>query len=97
MSTHITATARATTIGALMTILAACSQTTPETDALPRTDATRPDSSASNSALEAGDLRRSGTIEFGVRCGPGLETEFETAVALLHSFFYDEARRCSKY
>ena len=34
MSTHITATVRATTIGALMTILGACGQTTPVTDAL---------------------------------------------------------------
>ena len=43
--------------------------------------------------LEAGDLRRSGTIHLEISCRPEVRREFETAVALLHSFFYDEARR----
>ena len=43
--------------------------------------------------LDAGDLRRSGTIHLEISCIPEVRGEFETAVALLHSFFYDEARR----
>lgn len=43
--------------------------------------------------LAAGDLRRSGTIELAITCDPEVRKEFETSVALLHSFFYDEARR----
>jgi tetratricopeptide (TPR) repeat protein len=43
--------------------------------------------------LAAGDLRKSGTIHFPVTVRPELQGEFETAVALLHSFFYEEARR----
>lgn len=41
----------------------------------------------------AGDVRKAGTIRFGVTCRPEVKAEFETAVALLHSFFYEEARR----
>jgi tetratricopeptide (TPR) repeat protein len=40
-----------------------------------------------------GELRKSGTIRFEVTCRPEVKQDFETAVALLHSFFYDEARR----
>ena len=41
----------------------------------------------------AGELRRAGTIDFPVTCAAAVRDDFETAVALLHSFFYDEARR----
>lgn len=41
----------------------------------------------------AGDVRKAGTIRFDVTCRPEVKAEFETAVALLHSFFYEEARR----
>lgn len=41
----------------------------------------------------AGDLRRSGTVRFPVTCEAAVAEDFQTAVALLHSFFYDEARR----
>jgi len=44
-------------------------------------------------SLAAGDLRRSGTIRLEITCAPELRDDFETSVALLHSFFYDEARR----
>ena len=43
--------------------------------------------------LTAGELRKSGTIHLKIRCDSGVQDDFETAVALLHSFFYDEARR----
>ncbi len=43
--------------------------------------------------LNAGDLRRSGTIHLDITCDPAVKEDFETSVALLHSFFYDEARR----
>lgn len=43
--------------------------------------------------LAPGDLRRSGTVRFPVTCRDEVRDEFQTAVALLHSFFYEEARR----
>ena len=42
---------------------------------------------------EPGDLRAAGTIDFPVSCAPAVQAEFNRGVALLHSFFYEEARR----
>jgi hypothetical protein len=42
---------------------------------------------------EAGDLSRSGTVSFPVTAAAGIQEEFNVATALLHSFFYEEARR----
>jgi tetratricopeptide (TPR) repeat protein len=42
---------------------------------------------------EPGDLRAAGKVEFPVSCAPAVQSEFSRAVALLHSFFYEEARR----
>jgi tetratricopeptide (TPR) repeat protein len=44
-------------------------------------------------AREAGDLRRSGIVRLEIGCEPQVREDFQTAVALLHSFFYEEARR----
>src|SRR6185295_3380728 len=44
-------------------------------------------------ALEPGDLRAAGTIDFPVTGKPAIQAEFAHGVALLHSFFYEEARR----
>src|SRR5437868_7953006 len=40
-----------------------------------------------------GDLRAAGTVDFKVSCTPEARSEFIRGVALLHSFFYEEARR----
>jgi len=40
-----------------------------------------------------GDLRTVGTVDFPVSCAPAVQAEFTRGVALLHSFFYEEARR----
>jgi len=40
-----------------------------------------------------GDLRAAGTVDFPVSCAPDARPEFIRGVALLHSFFYEEARR----
>ena len=40
-----------------------------------------------------GDLRAAGKVDFPVTCAPALRPEFIRGVALLHSFFYEEARR----
>ena len=40
-----------------------------------------------------GDLRAAGKVDFPVSCAPALRSEFIRGVALLHSFFYEEARR----
>jgi tetratricopeptide (TPR) repeat protein len=42
---------------------------------------------------EPGDLRGAGKVEFPVSCAPDVQSEFARGVALLHSFFYEEARR----
>src|SRR5438034_7241402 len=48
---------------------------------------------AENSAVpEPGDLRAAGTVDFPVSCVPAVRAEFIRGVALLHSFFYEEAR-----
>ena len=40
-----------------------------------------------------GDLRSAGTVDFTVTCSASVQPDFNRAVALLHSFFYEEARR----
>jgi tetratricopeptide (TPR) repeat protein len=40
-----------------------------------------------------GDLRTAGTVNFPISCAPAARPEFIRGVALLHSFFYEEARR----
>src|SRR5436309_978191 len=42
---------------------------------------------------EPGDLRAAGKVEFPISCTPAVQSEFSRGVALLHSFFYEEARR----
>jgi tetratricopeptide (TPR) repeat protein len=42
---------------------------------------------------EPGDLRGTGKVDFPVSCAPAARPEFMRGVALLHSFFYEEARR----
>jgi tetratricopeptide (TPR) repeat protein len=42
---------------------------------------------------EPGDLRAAGKVDFSVSCAPEVQSEFARGVALLHSFFYEEARR----
>ncbi|HYC55607.1 MAG TPA: hypothetical protein VEL28_11810 [Candidatus Binatia bacterium] len=39
-----------------------------------------------------GDLRSAGRIDFPISCQPALQSDFNRGVALLHSFFYEEAR-----
>src|SRR5881398_1027403 len=42
---------------------------------------------------EPGDLRAAGKVEFPISCTSAVQSEFARGVALLHSFFYEEARR----
>ncbi len=42
---------------------------------------------------EAADLDRVGTTHFPVSCAPELQADFNRAVAVLHSFFYEESER----
>ena len=51
------------------------------------------DASPSSNGLQPGDLRAAGKIEFPISGAAGIRPEFERGVALLHSFFYEEARR----
>ena len=43
--------------------------------------------------VKPGDLRAAGKVDFPVSCAPAQRAEFVRGVALLHSFFYEEARR----
>src|SRR5260370_5874436 len=47
----------------------------------------------SATAPEPGNLRAAGKVEFPVSCAPAAQSEFARGVDLLHSFFYEEARR----
>jgi tetratricopeptide (TPR) repeat protein len=47
----------------------------------------------SATAPEPGDLRGVGKVTFPITCGPDVQSDFARGVALLHSFFYEEARR----
>ena len=42
---------------------------------------------------KVGDLGKTGTVHLTTSCVPAVQDDFEHATALLHSFFYDEARR----
>jgi tetratricopeptide (TPR) repeat protein len=44
-------------------------------------------------APEPGDLRGVGKVTFSIACAPDVQSDFARGVALLHSFFYEEARR----
>src|SRR5882724_11150341 len=44
-------------------------------------------------APEPGDLRGVGKVTFPITCVPDVQADFARGVALLHSFFYEEARR----
>jgi tetratricopeptide (TPR) repeat protein len=44
-------------------------------------------------APEPGDLRGVGKVTFPITCAADVQSDFARAVALLHSFFYEEARR----
>ncbi len=50
-------------------------------------------SAETSGVREPGDLRTAGTVNFPVSCAPAARPEFTRGVALLHSFFYEEARR----
>src|SRR5262245_40413077 len=47
----------------------------------------------SATAPEPGDLRGVGKVTFPITCRPDAQSDFARGVALLHSFFYEEARR----
>jgi tetratricopeptide (TPR) repeat protein len=47
----------------------------------------------SASLPEPGDLRAAGKVNFPISCTPSVQSDFSRGVALLHSFFYEEARR----
>src|SRR5215467_11594801 len=47
----------------------------------------------SATAPEPGDLRGVGKVTFPITCTSDVQSDFARGVALLHSFFYEEARR----
>jgi len=50
-------------------------------------------STDSATAPELGDLRGVGKVTFPITCASEVQSDFARGVALLHSFFYEEARR----
>ena len=59
----------------------------------PLAPAATPNPPASSAPPDVGDLRRVGTVDFPTSCSPRVQDDFLRGVALLHSFFYEEARR----
>ncbi len=53
---------------------------------------TAPSAAAVPEGPTTGDLRASGVVRLEITCRPEVRRDFQTAVALLHSFFYEEAR-----
>ena len=49
--------------------------------------------SVASASPEPGDLRSVGAVNFPIRGSPEAQAQFARGVALLHSFFYEEARR----
>jgi tetratricopeptide (TPR) repeat protein len=47
---------------------------------------------STDAKLAPGDLRPAGKIDFPISCAVAVRSEFNRGVALLHSFFYEEAR-----
>jgi len=41
----------------------------------------------------AGDPEKLGTVSFSTSCAPGVQKQFQRGVAMLHSFWYEEAER----
>ena len=60
------------------------------TRATPPTSASAPTSAGK---VSAGELRKSGTVKLDVTCSAAAQRDFQTPLALLHSFFYEEAAR----
>ncbi|MGH2570195.1 MAG: hypothetical protein ACRDGR_03150, partial [bacterium] len=52
-----------------------------------------PASASEMSSRQLGDLGQVGTVRFATSCDPALQADFDRGMALLHSFFYMEARR----
>ncbi len=50
-------------------------------------------SSMAESTYAPGDLRAVGAVTFPISCDEAVQDDFNRAVALLHSFFYEESRR----
>jgi hypothetical protein len=48
---------------------------------------------AADSSPALGDLGKVGSVDFPTSCSAKAQPEFLRGVALLHSFFYEEARR----
>lgn len=78
-------TGRIAALATLLTLFGACGDAAGRPRPAPPVEPAR--------MLSAGDLRKSGVIDFDISCQEGVAQDFEVAVALLHSFFYDEARR----
>src|SRR6185436_16762651 len=49
--------------------------------------------SAASAPREVGALRKVGSVRFETTCASAVREDLTRGVALLHSFFYDEARR----
>jgi tetratricopeptide (TPR) repeat protein len=56
-------------------------------------ETSKPASAPAPATRQVGDLGKVGDIQFPTSCDPALQPEFERGLALLHSFFYEEARR----
>ena len=77
----------------LVTLPGACATASPPAVRGNATDASAPKANAAPDPPAVGDLSKVGHIDLPISCAPKVASEFQRGVALLHSFFYEEARR----
>ena len=78
---------------AVLITLAGCAATPPPAARGETIDVTRSNAATATGAPVVGDLSKVGRIDLPISCAAKVAPEFQRGVALLHSFFYEEARR----
>jgi tetratricopeptide (TPR) repeat protein len=76
----------------LLVLLAACSKPSGKAQTRSQVESPPVEREVPKAGPAVGDLRKVGKVDFAISC-QGHQQQFDRAMALLHSFFYQEARR----
>lgn len=82
-----------TMVAALAACTVACRGAKPVADEPVAPQATTPERQARAAPPAVGDLGKVGRVEYKLACAPAVQADFDRGLALLHSFFYREARK----
>ncbi len=95
MTTLLRSSGRWLALGGVIAVAASagCSRDHVQGTAPPATTPVAAPAPAPAAAAQPDDLERVGIVSFPTSCAPAVQKQFERAVAVLHSFFYPEARR----